>query len=80
MRGKRRKLRKRFSRLTMEVNNALDKCRCRPSQKRTEYKAEREMDQYREWVERMKEERREYLLRMGVEEEILRQVHHFKCL
>ena len=35
------------------------------------------LDQYRAWVERMKESRREYLLRMGVDEEILRQVHHF---
>ncbi len=35
------------------------------------------MELYRQWVERIKEARREYLLRMGVEEEILRQVHHF---
>ncbi len=38
------------------------------------------MEQYREWVDRMKEERREYLLRMGVEESILRQVHHFHAI
>jgi len=36
------------------------------------------LEQYREWVERMKEERRTYLLKMGVDEAILRQVHFYK--
>jgi len=44
------------------------------------FKRRDRLDQYREWVDRMKEERRAYLLRMGVEEGILRQVHHFKDL
>ncbi|MBD3237602.1 MAG: phosphoenolpyruvate carboxykinase (ATP) [Candidatus Eisenbacteria bacterium] len=37
-------------------------------------------DEYVAWVERIKEERRAFLLRMGVDEEVLRQVHHYSGL
>ncbi|MBM3318475.1 MAG: hypothetical protein FJY75_11550, partial [Candidatus Eisenbacteria bacterium] len=33
-------------------------------------------EQYRAWAARIKEERRVFLLKMGVEEEILDQVHY----
>jgi ATP-dependent phosphoenolpyruvate carboxykinase len=39
------------------------------------YKRRNRREEYRAWVDRIKEERRGYLLRMGVDENILRQVH-----
>ena len=44
------------------------------------YKRRDRMDDYRAWVDRMKEDRRIYLLKMGVDEKILRQVHHYRDL
>lgn len=37
-------------------------------------------DEYIAWVERIKEERRAFLQRMGVDQEVLRQVHHYSGL
>lgn len=44
------------------------------------YQRHDRMNDYRAWVDRMKEDRRIYLMKMGVEEKILRQVHHYGSL
>jgi phosphoenolpyruvate carboxykinase (ATP) len=44
------------------------------------YERHNRREQYRAWVARIKEERRAFLMRMGVEEEILEQVHYRRAL
>jgi phosphoenolpyruvate carboxykinase (ATP) len=44
------------------------------------FKTHGRAEQYREWVDRTKEDRRVYLQKIGVEEQILRQVHFYRGL
>ncbi len=44
------------------------------------FKTHGRAEQYREWVDRTKEDRRVYLQKMGVEEQIVRQVHFYRGL